>query len=476
MRVALITESGYPYRPGSLSSWCRQLIRGLDGHTFQVIALTDRDSAPPAGPLPANLTQVTPVPVWEPPAPGPRRISRRTRRAATAAAALLCQGMHVGENQASVFRDGLVRLTRLAEDGGHPLAGVPLARILATTWRAAGAEPPLGPADAHTAAVLLEHALRPLSVPAPDADLTHPTSSGLALLVALAAKWREGVPFLLTELGVYLRQRYLDYRDRLSPAVRAVMLAFFRALAGLGYTEAAVVVAGSRFTQRWQIRHGAHPGKVVVIPAGVDPAEFPVRPEPTTPTVVWVGRIEPLQDLDTVLEAFYRVRWHLPAARLRVVGPVADVDYHARCQQRVRRLGLTRAVEFTGKVTHPAPAYASGQVVVRSGTTEGVPYPVLEAMMSGRATVSTDVGAAAEVVGDAGLLVPAGDPAALSQALVTLLTDARHRRALAAAAIRRVQDNFPIDLMLRAYRHVYLDVADRAGQRRSPAVALGGAR
>src|SRR5690606_13045747 len=127
-------------------------------------------------------------------------------------------------------------------------------------------------------------------------------------------------------------------------------------------------------------------------------------------------------------------------------------------------------------VTHPAPAYASGQVVVRSGTTEGVPYPVLEAMMSGRATVSTDVGAAAEVVGDAGLLVPAGDPAALSQALVTLLTDARHRRALAAAAVRRVQDNFPIDLMLRAYRHVYLDVADRAGQRRSPAVALGGAR
>src|SRR5690606_23568099 len=131
VRVALITESGYPYRPGSLSSWCRQLIRGLDGHTFQVIALTDRDSAPPAGPLPANLTQVTPVPVWEPPAPGPRRISRRTRRAATAAAALLCQGMHVGENQASVFRDGLVRRTRLAEDGGHPLAGGPLARTLA---------------------------------------------------------------------------------------------------------------------------------------------------------------------------------------------------------------------------------------------------------------------------------------------------------------------------------------------------------
>ena len=84
--------------------------------------------------------------------------------------------------------------------------------------------------DAQVAATLLEHAVRPLAYRMPPVDLCHPAAAGLPVLVALAAKWRDGVPYLLTEHGVYLRERYLEYGG-MPVAVKAVMLRFYRALA-----------------------------------------------------------------------------------------------------------------------------------------------------------------------------------------------------------------------------------------------------
>lgn len=481
MRVALVTEGGYPYHRGGASTGCHHLVSGLPRYRYQLVALVgSSDGLRPRYPLPGNVAGVRTVPVWEAPVAVPGRLARRrARRAATRAVVLLCRGL-LGDDphHTTMFRDALVRLAELAAGGAHPLPpGTPLADVLVDAWRAArvvGAGSATGPGtatadrlslqEAGSAAVLLEHALRPLAVPAPAADLCHPASGGLPLLVALAAKWRAGIPYLLTEQGIYLRERYLDYGRAdtgggLPEPVKAVMLRFFRALSRLGYAEAATVVAGSRFNQRWQLGHGAHPAKVVVVPGGVDPARFPTRADdPAGATIVWVGRIEPLKDLHTLLRAFGRVRRELPGARLRLVGPTADAVYQAGCAALVDRLGLAAAVELTGPVADPATAYASGQVVARSSVCEGLPYPVLEAMMTGRATVSTDVGGVAELVGETGLLVPPGDPAALATALSTLLRDPERRRRLGEAAAERARGGFTLDRVLRAYRWLYPDV------------------
>jgi glycosyltransferase involved in cell wall biosynthesis len=481
--VALLTEGAYPYHASGTSGWCHQLVSGLDRHAYRLVALTGTAERPaPAYPLPGNVAGVTPVPVWGAPVSVPGRLARRrARHAATGAAVLLCRALLSDDPQHPTrFRDALIRLAAVAADGAHPLTGTPLADVLVDAWRAAAASvrpsdaasnPPAAPAaprlslgDAEAAAVLLEHALRPLAVPPPPVDVCHPASGGLPLLVALAAKWRAGTPYLLTEQGIYLRERYLDYGETLPEAVKAVMLRFFGALSRLGYAEASTVVAGSRFDQRWQLRHGAHPAKVVVVPGGVDPAEFPHRPEPADPdqTVVWIGRIEPLKDLHTLIHAFWRVHRELPAARLRLVGPTADRGYEQGCRALVRRLGLASVVEFAGPVGHPSDAYADGQVVARSSVCEGMPYAVVEAMMTGRATVSTDVGGVAELVGDTGRLVPPGEPATLADALVGLLRDPARRRALGEAAHRRARGFLTLDRMLRAYDQLYLDVLARA--------------
>lgn len=496
MRVALITEGAYPYHAGGASGWCHQLVRGQPRHAYQLVALTSEPTGDtPAYSVPPNVDTLTPVPVWGRPTVPTGRIARlRSRRAATSAAVLLCRGLlGDGPHHATMFRDALVRLAQLSADGSHPLHGTPLADVLLDAWRAARAGttgdgdggdrsgdfrvplPRLSVRDAESAAVLLEHALRPLAVTVPGADLCHAASGGLPLLVALAARWRTGTPYLLTEHGIYLRERYLDYGETLPEAVKAVMLRFFRALSRLGYAEATLIVAASRFNQRWQLRHGAHPAKVLVIPGGVDPDEFARCPdEPADPVVVWTGPLAPVHDLPTLIRAIRRLRDDLPAVRLLLVdsdGGAGD-EYAAECRTLVERLGISGAVQFAGPASGTADTYAAGQVAALPQLSEGVPYQVMEAMMCGRATVSTEVGGAAEVVGDAGVTVPPGDPVALAEALRALLADSGRRRTLGEAAHRRAYSQFRLDHLVRAYDQLYADAVETSQVAAAPAGAV----
>ena len=78
---------------------------------------------------------------------------------------------------------------------------------------------------------VLEHLLRPLAVEPPGVDLCHTSSNGLCSLVAMAAKWTHGTPFLLTEHGIYLRERYIEYAPgRASQAQRSFLLGFYKRL------------------------------------------------------------------------------------------------------------------------------------------------------------------------------------------------------------------------------------------------------
>jgi polysaccharide biosynthesis protein PelF len=482
MQVALVNEGTYPYVSGGVSTWCHQLLTGLEQHTFHLVAISAYAGRQrPAYPLPANVAAVHGVPVWDRPVPVSGRFARhRHRRAATGAAVQLCRGLlsHRADSTA-VFGEGVRRLAELAEGGAHPLYDVPLAEVLLDAWQASRAQaqtedfrlplPRLTLRDAHDAAVLVEHALRPLAYRLPPVDLCHPVAAGLPLLVALAAKWRSGTPYLITEHGIYLRERYLELGEGMPVAVKAVMLRFYRALCRLGYAEAGLVSSVSRFNQRWELRHGADPAKLLVVPNGVAPDAYPeLDSEPAEPTVVWVGRIDPLKDLHTLIRAFELVRARVPAARLRLAGPVPPTgrEYADSCHKLVAQLGLYDAVTFVGPVSSSREAYATGNVVALSSISEGMPYTVIEAMMCGRATVSTDVGGVAETVGEAGLVVPPGDPAAFADACVELLRDPVRRTCLARAARERALAHFTLDQMLAAYDHLYVDVHASAGSAR----------
>jgi glycosyltransferase involved in cell wall biosynthesis len=291
----------------------------------------------------------------------------------------------------------------------------------------------------------------------------HLVANGIAGLVGMAAQWRHGSPYVLSEHGVYLRERYLSFgRSTYSHPVKWLLLRFHRLLAGAVYAEAALVAPGNVYNQRWELWDGVPDSAIRTVYNGVDPDEFAqAQSDPAVPTIAWVGRVDPIKDLDTLIRAFALVRAELPQARLRIFGgtPAGNEEYRDGLVALAEDLGVAGAATFEGRVEVIQDAYAAGSLVALTSISEGFPYTVIEAMSCGRATVSTDVGGVAEAVGDAGLVVPPRNPRAFADACLRLLRDDEERRRFADAARGRVMALFTLERSLEAFRTIYADVA-----------------
>ncbi|QPP06705.1 DUF3492 domain-containing protein [Streptomyces bathyalis] len=566
MRIALLTEGGYPYARGEAVVWCDRLLRGLGGHEFEVYALS-RSARQESGrrcELPGNVRRLHTAALWgaaagrgsaEARAGSSGSYGRRERRrfeecfgelaAAVCGAGRGGGGVPTGDEAADGlladrFAAGLYGLAELARDCGTGLRAAlrsePAVRILQSACRAPGTLRAVHSArvrDLLAVSERLERALRPLSLDwygdgqedeadgcgrgLAGVDVCHAVGGGPAALPGLLAKRFFGTPLLITEYGVRVREHYLaSAADAVAPAaagaaVRALLGSFQRQLAREAYTQAQLITPGNIHARRWQERCGAPRGKLRTVYPGMDAAPFAElgeeagrpRSEVTTArkakvevrsgasgagtrraadgaTLVWAGRIEPSKDLIGLLHAFADVRQAVPGARLRIVttapahGNEAR-EYESRCRALAAQLFPDEAADSvavgenpvsfeelgTPSVPTAADAYGAGCVVVLSSSVEGFPVPLVEAMFSGRATVSTDVGAVCEVIGGTGLVVPSRNPRALADSCIALLRDPERRERLGAAARARALELFTVEQNVAAFRAIYLELMSR---------------
>lgn len=471
MRVTLVTEGTYPTQQGGVSVWCDHLVNGLAEVDFDVLALTTDGAEPVRWKVPKNIRSVRQFGVW---ASSPERHARRVSPGVfdfvdTLATCLTVD--HALDDQRALT-DVLANFVREAHDGQgfrdlmHPATVdrfVDLVTANAVQLQArTGAPATLH--DALTTHDLVMRCLAPLSFVGARSDLSHAVSNGLAALPCLAAKWLHGTPFILTEHGIYLRERYLTLPDGgYSSNVQLMLFRFYRLITRIAYQEAELINPGSIYNRRWEERNGADPERIAVAHSGIDPGGFSAEtPEPAVPTLVWVGRLDPLKDVETLLRGFRLVVDKLPDTKLRLFDstPRGNEWYRDQCLALVEQLDLRDSVHFEGRVADIADAYAAATVVVLTSISEGFPYTVIEAMMAGKPTVSTAVGGVAEGVGTTGLLVDPRDPVAFASACVELLRPdaALRREELGRAARDRALRLFTIERFLDRYRDLYIEV------------------
>ena len=159
------------------------------------------------------------------------------------------------------------------------------------------------------------------------------------------------------------------------------------------------------------------------------------------PDFLFVGRIVPSKAQHELVKALWAYRrLYDPDARLHLVGGSSSFSYLKALRGFVHELGLSDAVRITGDVSDAALAahFAAADAYLSLSIHEGFGVPLVEAMATGVPVVARAVGAVAETVGDAALLLQSVEPLYVAAALQRVLDDVRLRHQLVEAGRRRL--------------------------------------
>ena len=512
LSVCLVTEGTYPHYKGGVSTWCDMLVRGLPEVRFVLMSLVADPSASPVFELPPNVVKLITVPLW-----GTGEVLElqrdlnvpaviRRKRSATQKV--------IDEKFVLPFRRFLGQLwSESAEPAVVGQAMLEMAQYFKqydydTTlrsqrvWRCFLDDSSRGYAQLRgfmgfdEEATLLDHTdamrllyrwLTVLTLPIPPVDIVHAASGGLCSILGLMAE-QMGATFLLTEHGVYLRERLLALtRVEDSFFSQVFQARFAQRITEASYFYADRIAPGSNYNHRWELLGGARPEQIGTIYNGPDPSEFTPawnhRPADAPATVVWLGRIDPLKDLETLIRAVALVHQEMPKVRFVLYGkaPKGNEWYHDRCVKLRDELGLKETVIFAGFAVSAEAAYNESDFAVLSSISEGFPYSVVEAMLCGRTVVGTDVGGVSEALDGCGLVVEPRNPAQMAEACLRLLRDPVLRQEYGRKARQKALDQFSLQQCNSAYLASYQSLATEALSRRrlapapvaEPAIAFG---
>ena len=204
--------------------------------------------------------------------------------------------------------------------------------------------------------------------------------------------------------------------------------------------------------------------KNTLVPNGVDTTMYSPAPAkgrhfpPYCFVIGTVGRVQDVKNHRGLVEAFILLREKLPAQRerLRLV-IVGDGACLGAVRQQVADAGLNEFVWLPGASADIRNIMRTFSIFALSSIAEGTPVTILEAMSTGLPIVATRVGGIPEVVqhGRTGMLAPAGDNAALADALAFYVEHPTLLVEHGVAARRTAEARFSIDATVAAYLNLY---------------------
>ena len=334
----------------------------------------------------------------------------------------------------------------------------------------------------------------------PPARIYHLVSTGYAGLAGIIAKIRTGRPLLLTEHGIYVKERKIEInradwiysqpekvvtvKTRPS-ALKEIWIDNFLVLGRLCYEYCDQIFTLYGGNADLQLEFGAPREKLEVIPNGVKteifgPLRQVPRPNDGRRRVGFVGRVVPIKDVKCFIKACKICAGQVPDCEFLILGPTdEDAQYFKECQALVEMLGMQDRIEFCGRVD-VREYYPRLDVFVLTSISEGQPLTILEAACAGVPTVATDVGSCSELllgrteedraIGPSGIITNIGQPRETGEALARILGDEALRQKMIANGFERIERYYRQDQVVARYHEVY-DVWLGRGSRRQEGAA-----
>lgn len=478
MRICMIAEGSYPYITGGVSSWIHSIITQMSEHEFIIYAIgaQSKQKGKFKYQLPPNIIEVREFFLdayldeevnWG------SRVRLSSKEEETIQALLGGEGtLDWNEAFALLRTDKFINVSDFLSSKNffdH------LEQLCRTKYR-------------HVPFTEMFWTVRSMILPllqtirseVPQADLYHSVSTGYAGVIGALGKYLHGSPLILTEHGIYSREREEEIikADWVKGYFKDLWIEYFYRISDCIYGSADQIVTLFNRNKEIQIELGCTSDKIKIIPNGVRTSDYAGISQEKKDGVLRIGavvRVVPIKDIKTMLQSFALVKREIPAAELIIMGPLEeDEQYYQECLLMVDALEL-QDVTFTGEV-RVKDYLGQMDILLLTSVSEGQPLAVLEGMACGKPFVTTNVGSCRELlsgvndgIGPAGLVAPVMHYEQIAQCIVNLCKNAELRQEMGRNALERVQRFYKFEQFIAEYRQLYTGLGEG---RTWPALAL----
>lgn len=308
------------------------------------------------------------------------------------------------------------------------------------------------------------------------ADLYHSASAGYAGLWGSIQKRIHHKPFIMSEHGIYTREREEEIikADWVNGVYKDLWIKQFHKIGDCCYQYADVVTSLYEDARQFQIELGCKEKKTIIIPNGTDPERFAhCEPKEATDKFINLGallRVSPIKDVKTMINAYALAKQKNPKLKLWIMGDMEEnFEYATECMNQVKELNL-KDVVFTG-VIKASDYIGKMDILMLSSLSEGQPLSILEAFTASKPFICTNVGNCKGLVegefdnyGPAGIVVPIMNSTQMAQAILKLADDENLRQEMGAIGFKRVREFYDEKVCYDRYKKLYSDTVKKGAK------------
>jgi len=322
-----------------------------------------------------------------------------------------------------------------------------------------------------------------LRIPLSPARVYHTVSTGYAGLLGSLCKIKYNRPLLLTEHGIYTRERKIEIAQAdwiYSETAEEIKiteekeffkewwLSLFSFFSRVTYEKADEIITLYEGNRQIQIEEGADFNKTSIIPNGIDfktLSSMPREPFDGTFRIGFMGRIVPIKDIKTFIRACKMIYEEISNIEFYIMGPTdEDEEYYKECLQLAEEENLTDILRFTGKIKVKK-YYPKIDIIVLTSISEAQPLVILEAHACGIPCVSTDVGCCRELfygrtpddrlLGQSGIITSIYSPKETAEAVIKILKNTLLYSNMSKVSKLRIEKYYQQDDVWANYDQLY---------------------
>lgn len=316
-----------------------------------------------------------------------------------------------------------------------------------------------------------------MRTPLPKADLYHCVATGYAGILGSMAKSIYGGALLISEHGIYSREREEDIikASWVEGVYKNVWIEHFKKMSTCAYQRANRVTSLFEYARNLQIELGCPAEKTLVTPNGIDPARFSQIPGKKDDdnqffNIGAVLRIAPIKDVKTLINAFYYAKQREPSLKLWIMGPWEEEDSYAREVFALVDTLKPRDLIFTGRID-VTEYLGRMDATILSSISEGQPLTILEGFAAKCPAIATNVGNCEGLIlgegddklGPAGIVTDTMSVSGLADAMVKLARNPELAKHMGETGYKRLMAKYQLSQMKETYNQLYQEMAKISG-------------